>query len=101
MNARILSAVKIVNAILAATALLLSLYLGWLHFGLIDCLADRDAADQQRTAAISAATDKERAADLALLRNRTDANREAAASAREHTDRVRAEHPAPPVKPCR
>lgn len=90
---------------LAVASLVMSGYISYRHSGLTTCLAELALTDQERTAAIAAATDAERRADLALLRGAGTAEvvnlRIAAIVAREHTDRVRAEHPAPPVKPCR
>lgn len=85
---------------LAVVALLMSIYVGYRYVRLVDCLAARDAADQRRTAAVAAATDVERAADLALIRGGGQDARAAAIAARVHTDAVRAAHPAPPVHPC-
>lgn len=95
---------RLVQIALAVTALVVSMYVGYRYVGLVDCLSHRDAADQTRTAAIAAATDAERAADLALLRGAGTPDaprlRDAATTAREHTDDVRRAHPAPRVEPC-
>lgn len=93
---------RAVSQLLAVIALVVSLYVGYRYVGLVDCLQARDVADQRRTAAIAAATDVERAADLTLIRGGADpaALRAAAIAAREHTDDVRAANPAPPVVPC-
>lgn len=88
---------------LALVSLGVSLYVGYRYTGLVDCLSAQALANQQRTAAIAAATDAERDADLALLRgglSPENLQREAI-SAREYTDKVRAAHPAPPVSPCK
>lgn len=69
---------------------------------LVSCLYGQQVASALRTSALADATDRERAADLALIRGpASDQLRERAIAAREHTDRVRAEYPAPPVNPCR
>lgn len=91
---------------LAIVSILVSLYVGYRYVGLVDCLRDRAAADQRRTAAIAAATDTERRADLALIQGPVAAGpsahelREAAIAARRHTDSVRAANPAPVAVPC-
>jgi hypothetical protein len=70
----------------------------------VDCLSERDAADQRRTAAIARATDAECAVDLALLRGAGTSDvaalRVAATAARENTDAIRRAYPAPRVEPC-
>lgn len=87
---------------LALVSLLISIYVGWRYTGLVDCLSAQDLADQRRTSAIASATDAERAADLALLRNPEDERlRLADIAARENTDRVRSAYPAPAVESCR
>lgn len=96
--------------IFAIVSLLLSLYVGYRYVGLIDCLRDRAVADGVRTKEIADATDVERRADLALLTGVPDnvkdpaerravgeALRRATVEARQHTDRVRAQNPAPPA----
>lgn len=98
---------RVLSFILAVVALMVSMYVGWRYIGLVDCLSDRDLADQRRTAAIARATDAERRADLDLIRGGSlaPAERERlralAVAARENTDRVRAEHPAPVVQSCK
>lgn len=93
---------RITVIILAAVCLITTSYLVYRYTSLTRCLSDRDTEDQRRTVAIAVATDAERRADLALIRGGPDphALRAAAIAAREHTDQVRADHPAPPVRPC-
>lgn len=94
--------------VFAIMSLLLSLYVGYQYVGLIDCLRHDAVADGVRTRKIADATDIERRADLALLsgvpdtiqdpaarRAAGEALRRTAVEARRHTDRVRAENPAP------
>lgn len=100
MTARATGRLWLVAVILAIAALTLSIYVNSRYTGLIECLRVSAEADQRRTSAIAAATDAERIADLTLLRDRTDEHRAAAIAARENTDRVRAENPAPATAPC-
>jgi hypothetical protein len=102
------------RAIVTAFAILslsLSLYVGYQYVDLIDCLKGRAVADGVRTKAIADATDGERAADLALLmgvpssitdpderRAAGEALRRATIEARQHTDEVRRQNPAPPAE---
>lgn len=87
---------------LAVVSLAVSIYVGYRYVQLVNCLSDRDAADQRRTAVVAAATDVRDRADLQLLRGGPDPHAlvRAAVAAREHLDRVRAANPAPPVRPC-
>lgn len=85
---------------LAVLSLVMVFYVGYRQYDLVNCLAERDGEVRLRTSAIAAATDAERIADLALLRDGTAEARQAAVSARENTDKVRAAYPAPDVKPC-
>jgi hypothetical protein len=86
---------------MAVISLALSAFVGWQYVGLIDCLRDRATADEVRTKAIADATDRERAADLALLTGVRPGGptvhelREADVAARRHTDEVRRLNPAP------
>jgi hypothetical protein len=95
---------RLLSFTLAVAALAVSMYVGYRYVGLVDCLSERDAADQRRTAAIARATDAERAADLALLRGAGTSDvaalRVAATAARENTDAIRRAYPAPRVEPC-
>ncbi|HYD28890.1 hypothetical protein [Brevundimonas sp.] len=91
--------------VLALVSLVVSMYVGYRYVGLIDCLQRQAAADANRTKAIAEVTDRERAADLALIMGPTAersaaALREAATEARRETDRVRAANPAPTAVPC-
>lgn len=105
MSARAVSRLWLVAFSLAVISFVVSGYIGYRYVGLVDCLAAQALADQKRTAAIAAATDQERRADLDLLRGAGTADvvqlRTAAIAAREHTDQVRRENPAPAVKSCR
>lgn len=85
---------------MALVSLLVALYVSYRQYDLVNCLAERDAADRTRTSAIAAATDAERIADLRLLRDGTPEARAAAISARDNTDKVRAAHPAPNTERC-
>lgn len=99
MSGRATSRLWLVAFVLAVSSMVISGYVGYRYMGLVDCLRAASLADQRRTAAIAAATDRERAADLALLRG--EGTKQAAADARSNTDIVRAAYPAPDVKPCR
>lgn len=94
---------RAIMVIMAIISLGLSLFVGYQYVGLIDCLKDQARADAVRTKAIADATDRERAADLALIAgprpNGSDAGelRAESVAARKHTDEVRAANPAPPV----
>lgn len=105
MSARSTSRLWVVAFSLAVVSMFVSGYVGYRYVRLVDCLAGQALSDQQRTAAIAAATDDERRADLDLLRGAGTPDvvqlRAAAIAAREHTDQVRREHPAPSVKSCR
>lgn len=98
---------RLLSFALAVVALVVSMYVGYRYIGLVDCLSDRDLADQRRTSAIARATDAERRADLDLIRGgalappERERLRALAVSARENTDRVRAEYPAPAVESCK
>lgn len=94
------AAARGITTLLALATLAMAIFLGVRQQLYISCVGDQQRADAARTAAISAATDAERAADQRLLAD-PDAERVAAAlAARQHTDRVRAEHPAPPPRRC-
>lgn len=88
---------------LAMASLLISIYVGYRYTTLVDCLNERDLADQSRTSAIAGATDAEREADLRLLIGEGDPEqlRRDSVAAREATSQVRARYPAPAVQPCR
>jgi hypothetical protein len=83
---------------LAVVSIAVSLYVGSLYVGLIDCLREQAGADALRTSAIAEATDRERRADLALLAG--TGSRQQSIDARQFTDQVRAENPAPSTVPC-
>ncbi len=96
---------RLLSFALAVAALSLSVYVGYRYVGLVDCLRHQNEADQRRTAAIAAATDDERYADLQLLSAVEPGQRAEwralAIKARQHTDRVRAANPAPALAPCK
>lgn len=87
------------TTLIAIIALLLSFGLLVRLQALVDCNTDANRADAKRTAAIAAATDGEREADLALIVGARPAGpsaeqlRAAAVAARQYTDRVRAANP--------
>lgn len=85
---------------MAVLSLLVAFYVAYRQYDLVNCLADRDAQVRTRTNAIAAATDAERIADLALLRDDNPDTRAAAIAARGATDKVRAQNPAPSVERC-
>lgn len=93
---------RVIVLVLAVISLALSLYVGYRYVGLIDCLQAQASADARRTSAIAEATDRERAADLALLMGDGDPAelRRLDVEARKHTDAVRAANPAPAAVPC-
>lgn len=97
---------RLAGQLLAVVSIVVSLYVGWRYVGYVDCLRQSSAADQRRTSAIAAATDAERRADRLLLEGAAAGGpsvaelRAADIAAREHTDRVRAANPAPPVTTC-
>lgn len=86
--------------VLAVLSILLSLYVGYRYVGLIDCLNDRDLADQRRTSAVANVTDAERVAQRTAIATTDEAARLAWLAAIDETDRVRAAYPAPSVVPC-
>jgi len=95
-------AARAVAMVLAIVSMMVSIYVGYRYVELVDCLRHRDTADQVRTKAIAEATDRERAADLALLSGVGDREqlRQETVAARQNTDNVRRAHPAPDVVPC-
>lgn len=93
---------RLLAFVLAVTSLVMSFMIGSRYVALIDCLQDRDVADQRRSAAIAGATDAERSADLALIVGPPSAElRAAAVAARKRTDAVRAAYPPLPAVPCK
>jgi len=100
MTAKSTSGLWNIALVFAVASLLLSGFVTWKQYALVGCLAERDQQVRQRTSAIAAATDAERIADLALLRDGNPQTRAAAISARKNTDEVRAANPAPAVDRC-
>lgn len=100
------SGARATTTIIAIIALVMSglLLLRLQHY--VDCVADQQNADAKRTAAIAAATDRERRADAALVLGPTPGGPSGAdlrrldVEAREHTDSVRAANPPPPPREC-
>jgi hypothetical protein len=97
---------KAVTTLLAIVALIVS---GWLFFRLqryVDCVAEQQAADSRRTAAIARATDAERSADAALVAGQQPGGpspaelRQLDIIARTNTDKVRAANPPPSLREC-
>lgn len=92
---------RAIVTVLAILSLVLSLVVGYQYVGLINCLQARAVADGERTKRIADATDVERRADLALLMGVKPGGPSraellaAAVQARQHTDAVRAQNPAP------
>lgn len=100
------SGARATTTVIAIVALLLS---GWLLLRLqsyVDCVAEQQHADAKRTTAIAEATDRERAADRALIAGPVPGGPDAATlraeaiDARQATDRVRADNPPPPLNRC-
>lgn len=100
------SAARATTTFIAIIALVLSAWLLLRQQQYLDCVADAQHASARRTSAISEATDRERAADLALIRGPLPGGpdvaqlRAAALAARQNTDRVRAENPPPSSDRC-
>jgi hypothetical protein len=94
------AAARGITTLVALATLLLAVVLGVRQQFYISCVGDRQQADAERTAAISEATEAERAADRELLADPNADRRARALAARQHTDRVRAEYPAPAPRRC-
>lgn len=94
-------AVRAALAVLIVVSLGLSIYASARYIGLVNCLQRQATADAVRTKRIADATDIERRSDSALIAGAVPGGpssielRRAAIDARAHTDRVRAENPAP------
>jgi hypothetical protein len=94
------------TTIVAVVALGLSALLGIRQQSYINCVAEQQAASDDRTRAIAAATDMERAADAALVAGPAAAGRTveqlraADVAARAFTDRVREQNPPPRARRC-
>lgn len=94
------AAARGITTLLAIATLGMAIFLGIRQQLYVSCVAEQQRIEAARTEAISDATDAERAADRELLADPTPERRAAALAAREHTDRVRAEHPAPGPRHC-
>lgn len=98
------SGARATTTVMAMIALLGCLLLGLRQQAYINCVAEQQARDAERTRAIAAATDVERAADRDLIMGapgRTQESLRAAdVAAREFTDQIRAANPPPPVRRC-
>lgn len=100
------SGARAVTTIIAFVALVLSGFLAVRQQSYINCVAEQQARDAERTRAIAAATDVERQADAELLAGprpggpSADQLRAAAVAARAITDRVRHQNPAPAMHRC-
>lgn len=100
------SGARATTTIVAFVALILSGLLGLRQQGYINCVADQQARDAERTRAIAAATDIERSADAALVAGPTPGGptaqqlRAADVAARQFTDRVREQNPPPAQHRC-
>lgn len=97
---------KGLTTVVAMIALLVAVYAGVQQQIYVHCVGAKQAADAKRTAAISTATDAERAADRALLAGPHPGGptvlqlRDASVAARAHTDAVRAANPPEPANAC-
>lgn len=97
---------RALTTLLAILGLLLAIYVGYRQQVYINCVADQQRADQQRTAAIARATDDERIADRRLLSGPVPGGpsaeqlKQGSIAARATTDAVRAENPPPPPGAC-
>lgn len=101
------SGARATTTVIAIVALLISVVLLARLQGYIDCVAESQRRDAQRTAAIAAATDAERVADSALIEGPLPGGPDAqqlranSYAARQVTDRVRAQNPPPSqINPC-
>lgn len=98
------TAARSVTTIMAVIALALSAFLLYRLDDYVDCIADQQSRSDERSRALAAATDVERAADTAALAGvgKPDAERlrQAAVAARAVTDQVRRQNPPPPIRRC-
>lgn len=99
------SAARATTTIVAFVALVLSALLGMRQQGYINCVAEQQSLDAERTRAIAAATDIERKADAALVAGPTagvsiEQLRAADVAARQFTDQVREQNPPPKLRRC-
>lgn len=99
-------AARAVTTIIAIIALGGCLLLGLRQQSYINCVAEQQQHDAERTRAIAGATDAERTADRDLIAGpeatgRTaEQLRAAAVAARAVTDRIREQNPPPPLRRC-
>jgi hypothetical protein len=93
-----------ITTVISIIAILAAVVLGVRQQLYISCVGEQGRAAAVRTAAIAAATDRERVAQRLLIQNAdpTDAAalRAAVLDAYDVTDRVRAENPPPPPGGC-
>lgn len=93
-----------VTTIVAIIALVAAVLLGVRQQIYISCVGEQGRAAAVRTAAIAAATDRERVAQRLLIQNVDPNNarelRAAVLDAYDATDRVRADNPPPPAGGC-
>ncbi len=93
---------RAVASFLAIVALGISVVVGWKYLDLADCLRDKTTADSKRTSALAGPTDRERAAERALLAPGGDPRVELAETLAAHdaVDRVRRLNPPPAPTGC-
>jgi len=93
------------TTVVAFIALILSALLGLRQQSYINCVAEQQALDAERTRAIASATDIERKADAALVAGPSagitiEQLRAADVAARQFTDRIREQNPPPKMHRC-
>lgn len=95
---------RAVTTIIALVALVGCLLLGLRQQSYINCVAEQQQADAERTRAIAGATDAERQADRDLIAGvagkTPEQLRAASVAARRLTDQVRQQNPPPPLRRC-
>ncbi len=97
---------RAITTMVAIVALTMSIVLLGRLQDYTKCIADQQAISDERSRAIAAATDIERAADTALIAGATPGGptaeelAQASVAARAVTDRVRAQNPPPPLRRC-
>jgi hypothetical protein len=93
-----------VATLLAIVSFVLATYVTFRQTEYINCIADRQAVSDKRTAEIAKATDAERRAQRRLIANTTPADtlrlKAEALAAYDVTDQVRAAHPPFPPGRC-
>lgn len=94
------------TSLVAMVALVGCMLIGLRQQSYINCVAEQQQRDAERTRAIASATDAERSADRDLIAGPTaggrtsDELRAAAVAAHAVLDRVRAQNPPPPLQRC-